>query len=68
MIIIVLMLFVVYVDYDLEEMSSTFGFGNLLTWLLVRSLCFVQFGLTLFYCALWFKMKSNLALKKFDKE
>jgi hypothetical protein len=65
MLIIIMMAFVVYIDYDLDEMTVQLGYGNYLSWLLIRILCFVQFGLTLFYTTLWWKMKSNVALRKY---
>lgn len=68
MIIIVLMIFLVYVDTDTEEMTSEFGFGNIISKIIVRSLCTVQLVLTIFNCYLWTKMRSSLALEKYHQK
>lgn len=68
MIICALLMILVYVDTDMDEMSSEFGFGNIVSKLIVRTLCTIQFVLTIFNCYLWGKMRASLALEKYHQK
>lgn len=48
-------------------MTTHYDFINIGGEVIIRILSLVQLGLTIFYCYLWGKMRTNLALEKYNK-
>lgn len=62
-----LMVFIT-VDHDQENMESKFIVYGFVTNMIIKVLCLLQLGTTLWYCYLWAKMRAKLALESYHKE
>lgn len=64
-----LLVLFIAVDHDVEDddISSRFMFPNFLTMIVIKGLCYLQLGLTLFYCYLWGKMRAVLSIEKYHQ-
>lgn len=66
--ICVLMAIFILVDHDPDEQTSTFTFNNIISEIILRVACAVQFVYTLWYVFLWLKLRKPLALRKWDEQ
>lgn len=62
--IIALLVVFIAIDHDTtnEEISSHYMFPNLISMFIIKGLCYIQLGLTLFYVYLWSKMRARLSI------
>lgn len=67
-IICFMMFYMIFVDHDMEESSSEFTYRRGYEKFIIKILCAIQLGLSVFFFFLWYNMRGELAVRKHNLE